>query len=40
MSSFVVEVLWIVSNPLLGAFSGFCFGRAVVVTVERLLRRL
>lgn len=25
--------LWIVANPLLGAFSGYCFGRAVVALI-------
>lgn len=27
-------VLWLIGNPILGAFSGFFFGRAVVMTIE------
>lgn len=25
---------WLFANPILGAFSGWCFGRAVVATVK------
>lgn len=30
-------VVWILCNPVLGAFSGFCMGRAVAATIEELL---
>jgi hypothetical protein len=29
--------LWIIANPLLGAFSGYCLGRAVVAILTDVL---
>lgn len=29
--------LWLLVNPILGAFSGWCFGRAVVATILDLM---